>query len=162
MAATASGDAIARVEFYAGGTLVGTATAPPYAAIWSAQTAGTFLLTAVAYDSAGVSTTSPAVSMTMQTTPAPPTRVAFQASLDHATLVTSYRLEIFARGADVNTATPIASSELGMPAVDASNEITVDQAAFFSSLAPGDYIATVSAVGATGSGRSMPPSPFSR
>ncbi len=70
--------------------------------------------------------------------------------MDHATLVTSYELRIFASGADPNTATPIATSDLGKPAPDASGDITVDRAAFFSALAPGNYIAAISAIGTGG------------
>ena len=62
--------------------------------------------------------------------------VAFQASIDHATLVTNYVLDVFASGADPNVAPPLASSDLAKPTPSATGEITVDRAAFFSALAP--------------------------
>ena len=81
-------------------------------------------------------------------------KVVFQASRDHATLVMSYRLDLFANGANPSTARPLATSDLGKPAPDVNGDITVDRSALFSSFAPGAYIATVSAIGAGGENRS--------
>lgn len=53
-----SGDSIARVEFYAGSTLLATDTTPPYAATWSGVAAGTYMLTAKATDSRGITAVS--------------------------------------------------------------------------------------------------------
>jgi hypothetical protein len=165
MTATASDPdgTVARVEFYSGTTLLGTDTTAPYSYSWASVPAGTYVLKAVAYDAAGASGSSATATVTVSTvTVSPPTAVIFQASADHATLVTSYRLEVFASGADPNTATPIATSDLGKPAPDANNDITVNRATFFSNLAVGSYIATVSAAGTTGSARSTPPTAFTR
>jgi len=82
--------------------------------------------------------------------------VDFHESNDNDTLVTSYRLDVFANGANPATATPIASSNLGKPTPDAAGDISVDRLAFFTALAPGTYIATVSAVGSGGENRSAP------
>jgi subtilisin family serine protease/regulation of enolase protein 1 (concanavalin A-like superfamily) len=49
---------IARVDYYAGSTLIGTVTAPPYAATWSNVPAGIYVLVAVAVDNAGVQSSS--------------------------------------------------------------------------------------------------------
>jgi len=62
-------------------------------------------------------------------------------------------LDIFASGANPNTATPIASQDLGKPAV-VSGDCTADITQTFNALAAGNYIATVSAVGNGGSSRS--------
>ncbi|PYQ98744.1 MAG: hypothetical protein DMF97_12090 [Acidobacteria bacterium] len=84
-----------------------------------------------------------------------PTQVVFTASTDHSTtVVTGYRLDVFAAGADPSTATPLATSDLGKPTPATNNDITVDRATFFSGLAAGNYVATVSAYGAGGSSRS--------
>jgi len=74
----------------------------------------------------------------------------FTASTDHATMVTSYELRIYAAGANPNTATPITTSNLGKPTPDANNDITVDRSAFFSALAAGNYVAAVAAIGSGG------------
>jgi hypothetical protein len=90
---------------------------------------------------------------------APPTLVVFTASAAHTTLVRSYRLDVFASGANPNAATPVASTDLGKPSPDGSGDISVDRASFFLALNPGSYIATVSAVPIFGSlvdGRSTP------
>jgi predicted phage tail protein len=146
---------LGRVEFYNGSTLLGTAAASPYSFTWSSVAAGTYSLTARAYDAAGLSATSAAVSVTVSSTSTGPTGVSFTASADHAT-VTSYRLDVFAAGADPNTATPVSSLDAGKPAPDATNTITVSAPSFFSALAPGNYQLTVSAINSAGIGRSLP------
>jgi hypothetical protein len=83
-----------------------------------------------------------------------PRAVSFQKSADHATLVTSYRLDVFASTANPATATPLKSVNLGKPAPNSTGLITVDQSSFFSALAAGKYLATVSAIGSGGSSRS--------
>jgi hypothetical protein len=84
-----------------------------------------------------------------------PKQVVFTASADHSTsLVTGYRLEVFTAGADTTTATPLSTSDLGKPTPAANNDITVDRATFFSGLAAGNYVATVSAYGPGGTSRS--------
>jgi lysozyme family protein len=155
--ATDSDGTIARVEFYNGATLLNSDTATPYTFTWSSVPAGTYSVKAVAYDNSGASTTSAVSTITVNTsTTTPPTGVAFTASPDHATLVTSYELRIYASGADPNTATPVATSNLGKPTPDANNDITVSQPAFFSALAPGTYVAAVAAIGSGGSSLSAP------
>ena len=46
---------VARVEFYRGSTLISTDTSSPYSAVWSGAAAGTYSLTARAYDDDGAS-----------------------------------------------------------------------------------------------------------
>ena len=146
-----------RVEFYAGTTFLGAATSAPFSVTWPSAPGGTYSLTAQAFDADGGTATSPAVTITVNAGAGSiPTAVAFQASADHATLVTSYRLDVFASGTDPNTETPAASSDLGKPAPDANGDITVDLSAFFTNLAPGTFVATVSAVGSGGESRSEP------
>src|SRR5205085_2426285 len=63
---------IARVDFYSGTTLIGSATASPYSVTWSNVAAGTYSLTAVARDNAGATTTSAARSITVSASTALP------------------------------------------------------------------------------------------
>jgi regulation of enolase protein 1 (concanavalin A-like superfamily) len=146
---------LSRVEFLANGALVGSDTSAPYTLSWGVVPAGAYSLTAVARDADGGSATSAAVAVTVSAaTPAPaPRMIAFIPPADHATNVTSYLLEIFAASANPATATPRASSDLGKPA-PSGGEIVVDRAAVFSALAPGSYIATVTAIGPGGRTRS--------
>ena len=85
-----------------------------------------------------------------------PVIVAFTPSADHDTAVTNYQLDVFAADANPATATPVASSDLGKPTPGGDGDIYVDRATFFSTLASGAYIATVSAIGPGGSSRSAP------
>src|SRR5262245_15773442 len=55
--ASASGVGINRVEFYANGNLIQTDTTSPYQFDWSGVAAGSYSITAVAYDNNGASTT---------------------------------------------------------------------------------------------------------
>ena len=71
-------------------------------------------------------------------------------SADHATLVTSYELRIFANGANPNTATTIARVNLGKPTPATNGEITVSLPTFFSNLPVGTYVAAVAAIGSSG------------
>lgn len=57
-------DGIAKVEFYANGTLIETITKGSYAVNWKLPSTGTFTLTAVAEDTRGARTTSAPVSVT--------------------------------------------------------------------------------------------------
>jgi hypothetical protein len=139
---------LTRVDFYNGSTLLGSDTTAPYSFAWSNVPAGTYSLNAVARDAAGLSTQSVSVSVTVNAVTAPPTGVIFQASVDHAT-VTSYRVEVFAAGANPNTATPIATQDIGKPAPNASNDISVSIPSLFSALAAGNYQLTVAAVSGT-------------
>lgn len=158
LAATASDPEgrLSRVEFYVGSTLVGSDTSSPYSTTWSTTTAGTYAIKATAYDLDGGVSTSPTNSITITTSASTtPSKVMFTASADHTTLVTSYRLDVFANGANPASSRPVASSSLGKPTPDANNIITVDRTTFFSALAPATYIATVSAIGSSGESRSL-------
>ncbi|MDP3514719.1 MAG: Ig-like domain-containing protein [Sulfuritalea sp.] len=67
--ATDSDGTIAKVAFYQGSTLIGTATTAPYSITWSNVPAGSYSLTAVATDDKGGITTSAAVSVTVNALP---------------------------------------------------------------------------------------------
>jgi hypothetical protein len=54
---------IARVDFYAGATMVGSRTTSPYSVSWNNVPAGTYVLTARARDAAGATTTSTVVTV---------------------------------------------------------------------------------------------------
>jgi chitinase len=144
---------LTKVEFYNGPTLLGSAAAAPYSYTWGSVGAGTYSLTAMAYDAAGLKTQSAAVSLTVSSPTSPPTGVSFTASADDAT-VTDYRIDVFAQGADPNTATPVATFDAGKPTPGANNTDTVSAPSFFSALAAGTYQLTVSAISANGVGRS--------
>jgi hypothetical protein len=63
--ASASNRTIVQVQFYNGTTLLGTDTTSPYSYVWNNVAAGTYSITAKATDSAGGSTTSSAISISV-------------------------------------------------------------------------------------------------
>ncbi len=157
VAATASDNVgVVGVQFKLDGVNLGAEdTSAPYSTTWNttAVANGTHTLTAIVRDAFGNTTTSAVTTVTVSNASAAPTAVIFKASVDQAT-VTSYLLEIFANGADPNTATAIASSDLGKGTPDANGDITVNRASFFAALAPGTYLATISSLGPGGPARS--------
>lgn len=64
-AATDTDGTIAKVEFYAGATLVATDTSSPYSHNWTGVTVGNYGVRAVATDNAGASTSSDTVTVTV-------------------------------------------------------------------------------------------------
>ncbi|MGH9346718.1 MAG: Ig-like domain-containing protein [Vicinamibacterales bacterium] len=156
-AADADGS-VARVDFYAGSTLVGSDTTNPYSVTWSSVPAGSYSLTAVARDNAGATTRSAARTITVNGG-AILTRAVFGPSPDHSSV--TYRLHIFTAGVNPATATPMAAQNLGRPAV-VNGECTVDIAATISGLPGGSYFATVLAVGSSGSSSRTTSAVFSR
>ena len=148
---------LARVEFYSGTTLLSSDASAPYSFTWSSVPAGSYGLRAVAYDSAGATATTATLNVTVSpSSSSAPKTVAFTASSDHATKVTSYLLSVFRQGADPATSTPVATSDLGKPTPTSNNEISVDRATFFSALQSGTYAATITAIGPGGQTRSAP------
>jgi hypothetical protein len=144
---------LAKVDFYRGSTLLGTDTTAPFSYSWGSAAAGTYQLRAVATDADGASTSSATATITVGTSSGTTRRVAFTASVNHAT-VTRYLLEVFPSTSNPATATAIASSDLGRPTPGSNNEITVDRTAFLNGLSPGSYLITVASVGTGGSARS--------
>src|SRR5207244_2815949 len=121
--ASASGSAsIGKVEFYAGSTLVGSATSAPYTASWSNVAAGSYTLTAKATDSLGASTTSAAVNVSVNVAPTvsitvPADGAVFTAPASIAiTAVASStaslsKVELFHDGVSLGAATPPANTK---------------------------------------------------
>ena len=60
---------ISKVEFYSGATLLGTSSTSPYSYTWSNVTAGSYTLTAMAYDNQNATTTSSGVNVISDTPP---------------------------------------------------------------------------------------------
>jgi subtilisin family serine protease len=146
---------IARVDFYRGSTLIASDTTSPYSVTWSSAPAGSYTLTAVARDDDGATTRSTARTITVSNTTTTQKNVVFTASPDHNTLVNSYLLEIFRASDNTSTATPIASRDLGKPAI-VNGVCSADVTTTIGALPSGTYQVTISAVGAGGKARSAP------
>ncbi|HXW04604.1 MAG TPA: Ig-like domain-containing protein [Vicinamibacterales bacterium] len=150
---------VAGVDFYTGTQLIGSDTTAPYTGSWSNVAAGTYSLTAIARDDRGASRTSASVTITVGGV-VRGTTLAFTPSADHATSVTSYSVAL-RRSTDAVTATPVASRDLGKPAV-VNSEIAVDISALVDPLPSGSYYAVVTAIGSGGAAASAPSPSFTK
>jgi hypothetical protein len=149
LSATASDTdgSVTKVEFYTGTTLVGPDTTSPYSVSWPGVPEGSHSIIAVAYDNQGGMTVSGTREILVTGSQLPTTALFTPASM-HDT-VDRYVLEIFVAGADPSVSQPVATLDLGRPAV-VDNECTVDVRSAIFALAPGSYIAVVSAFSADG------------
>jgi hypothetical protein len=77
--------------------------------------------------------------------------LAFTPSADHDTLVYSYVFDVFIAGAGPGVGAPVATQDLGKP-WSSGGEISADVSSTLQWLPSGSYVATVSAVGASGVG----------
>ena len=175
MGATASDpdDLVARVEFRVNGVKVAADTATPYAASWTASTAGIFTLVATATDYDGAITSSSPVTVTIAplssgsggstSTPAPsptptgPWRLTFDASIDHATLH-HYQLDLY----EYRTGLRVVTRDLGKPAKASDGSITVDVDTLVTALPLGVYDAVVRSVLSSGVSSGSSPFTFNR
>ena len=96
--ASVSSGNISKVEFYNGTTLLGTVNASPYTFNWKNIAAGTYSLTAKAYDNNGAVTTSSAVSVRVNQ---PPT-VSITTPADNAIYVAPATFDISATAKDAD------------------------------------------------------------
>ena len=94
-ATASSGTKLTRVEFYAGTTLIGTATTNPPSISWANPPAGSHSLTAKAYDDTGAVTTSAARTITVSATNTAPT-VSLSAPAKNAAFVSPATISISA------------------------------------------------------------------
>jgi len=81
---------IARVEYYAGSTKIGEATASPYEVVWADVPAGVYVLTARAYDDTATSTVSAPVNVVVSEPGETRTNVALQSNGGVASASSTY------------------------------------------------------------------------
>jgi hypothetical protein len=141
--ASDSDGSIQKVEFYNGTTLLAVDTTAPYTYSWTNVAAGSYSLSAVATDDKGATTVSAWRDITVTATAVLSTAVFAPAVVSES--VSSYVLEVFAAGADVNSAAPLAVQSLGLPPI-VSGLCSADVRATILALAPGSYQVTVSSI----------------
>jgi hypothetical protein len=153
---------ITSVAFYASGQLKSTDTTSPFGYTWTNVAAGTYSLTAVATDNAGASVTSSPISVTVSSTPVSPrpTQIVFVPPTNYATAVTSVTAQL-RRAADPTTYSPVATKNLGKPAI-VSGEISADISTIVDPLPAGSYYAVVVSTGPGGSTPSAPSAAFTK
>ena len=160
LAATATDPdgAVAVVEFYSGSFLLGSDSSSPYSFTVYGVPANTYSFTAVARDLEGAMTVSSERVVTVGGSG--PKIAVFVPSANQATAVSHYVLDIYPVGVDPYASNPLASLNLGLPPV-VNGECRADITTFVAGLPPGNYIATVTAIGSGGSAESAPSPQFS-
>src|SRR4029434_7359412 len=131
-----------------------------YSSPGTPRAAGGYSLTAGARDNGGATTVSSTRDITVKS-PSVPTTAVFTPSSNHATSVVRYVLEVCPAGANPSIANPVATRDLGKPSI-VSGEIRVDISSTILPLNPGNYVATVTAFGQTGSTQSAASPQFTR
>jgi regulation of enolase protein 1 (concanavalin A-like superfamily) len=150
---------IQKVEFYRGSTLLGSDTSSPYTFSWVSVPAGSYSVSAVARDNLGAATTSTVSVITVGATTVLSTATFAPAVTPYA--IDYYLFEIFPAGSNPATTAPVGSQNLGLPA-PVNGEIAADVRSTITALAPGSYIATVSAMDSVEGKLSSAPFAFSR
>lgn len=102
LAATAadSDGSIARVDFFAGSTPIGSATSAPYTATWTNVPAGSYTLTAVARDNTGALSTSAPAAITVTAPVNQPPLVALTAPVGGSTFAAGSSISMAATATD--------------------------------------------------------------
>jgi Bacterial Ig domain len=150
---------VAVVDFYSGSVHLGSDYSSPYSFTVYGLPATTYSFTAVARDHEGAMTVSSERVVTVGGSG--PKFAVFVPSPNQATAVNHYVLDVYAVGTDPYASSPTASLDLGLPPV-VNGESRVDITTFVAGLPPGNYVATVIAIGSGGSAESAPSPQFSR
>ena len=150
---------VAVVEFYSGSYLLGSDSSSPYSLTVYGVPANTYSFTAVARDLDGAMTVSS--ERVVSVGGSGPKFAVFVPSANQATSVNHYTFDVYPVGTDPYASNPIASLNLGLPPV-VNGESRVDITTFVAGLPPGNYVATVIAIGSGGSAESEPSPQFSR
>jgi hypothetical protein len=151
--ATDSDGTIAKVEFFHGSTLIGSATAEPYTFNWTHVPAGSYQLTARATDNAGGTATTAVAELTVLPNSAP--TVSVSSSTDGATVYAPARVVLSATAADSDGS--IARVEFFAGATLVGTTTVAPHAVTWRDVAAGSY--SVTAVAYDGLGASAVSSP---
>lgn len=157
--ASDSDGGVAVVEFYSGSYLLGADITSPYSVPLYGIVSGTYSFTAVARDWDDAITVS-SERVVYVGNASRNTEAVFTPSVNQDSTVSHYMLNIFYVGADPYASNPITSVNLGLPQI-VNGEARADVTAAVSALSPGNYFATVTAVGFVGEATSTPSPAFS-
>ncbi|HEX5069468.1 MAG TPA: Ig-like domain-containing protein [Vicinamibacterales bacterium] len=138
---------VASVAFYANGALIGTDSAGPFAVQWSPATAGDYILTAVATDNQGATTTSGGVAVTIRPPNVAPT-IALTAPAAGEPFVAPVSIAVAASAGDPDGT--IMSVSFFADGVPIGSDSTSPYSVLWSNVAPGTYTVTASATDNSG------------
>ena len=137
-----SDGSVAQVDFYAGMTKIGSATAAPYTVAWNGVDTGTYTLTAVATDNLGATTTSAAVTVTVGANQAP--SISLSTPINGSIYTAPAGIVITANAADADG--NIAKVEYYSGATKLGETTTAPHAFTWSNVAAGSYSLTAVAI----------------
>ena len=159
LAATASsgfsGGLINKVEFYANGSIVGSAASPPYTANWSNVAAGTYALTAVATDNLGTTKVSSTVAITVTATPSP--TVTLTAPANNAAFVAPASIALRANATPGVAGGSIAKVEFYAGSTLVATASSAPFTKSWSNVSAGSYVLTAKATDNFGGTRTSTP-----
>src|SRR5207248_7997770 len=153
--ATDADGSIAKVEFFAGATLIGSVTTPPYAVTWSNAAAGNYSLTAKATDNLGASATSSAVSVSVVANATP--TVSITAPSGGGTYFAPATISVAASAADVDGS--VARVDFYANGAAIGSATTAPYTALWSGISAGTY--AITAVATDNRGAQTTSSPIS-
>jgi hypothetical protein len=142
---------VTKVEFFAGSTLIGTATLAPYSVTWSGAPAGTYSLTARATDNAGASRTSSAVSITVNSAVNNPPTVGITSPFSGATFIAPANVTVSASASDLDGT--IAKVEFFAGSTLIGTDTLAPYSVTWSSVPAGTYSLTAKATDNAGAAR---------
>jgi RHS repeat-associated protein len=153
LSATASppetNDTVAKVDFYANTTLIGTVTTSPYNFSWVNPAAGSYTITAVATDGFGATTTSNARAIIVAGTASPPT-VSLSAPANSAVYVAPSSITVSANAAAGDTNVSIAQVQFFANGNPIGTKTAAPYGIAWASPAPGVYALTAVATDSLG------------
>jgi len=144
--ATDVGGAIAKVEFFAGSTLIGTTTSSPFSINWSAPAMGSYVLTARATDNSNAMTTSAGVNITIAANSIPTVALALPRA--DQSFVTGSSINLAATANDSNG--PLVRVEFYAGATLLASVTTAPYTYVWTAAASANYMLTARAVDARG------------
>lgn len=134
---------IARVDFYNGGSLIGSDTTSPYSVGWSNVAAGTYSLTAVATDNSGDTTRSAGVSITVNSTTNTPPTVSIASPASGSSYAAPTTVAITANAGDPNGSVTKVDFYAGTTLI--GTDTTSPYSVNWANAAPGTYSITARA-----------------
>ena len=149
--ATDADGTIAKVVFYRGTTVIGTATTAPYTVTWSSAAAGSYSLTAKATDNNGKVTTSAAIPITVIGRPT----VSFTSPGNGAVFIVPAMISLTAKAEYMDN--PVAKVEFYQGTTLIGTAKTAPYAANWTNVAAGHYTLSVRATDTTGATHTSTP-----
>ena len=132
---------VARVEFFYGSTKIGEDLSSPYSIVWNQVTPGTYSITAKATDNVNATTTSSAVSVTLNGNAAP--TVSITSPANNATFTSGSNIAMSANAGDTDGT--VSKVEFYYGGTKIGEDVTSPYSFTWTSPAVGDYVLTAKA-----------------